>query len=163
MEQAEDINQEAVQQFIEDLSIALATDGMSRMGARVLAAIICFHDPEGPTQADLANDLSASPAAISTATRELIATNHIKKVSLPRERADRYQLNDIAEATIDTIVTKNREIASVYKHGLELFPEGSAPYDIIKRNHDFHTKFATMAAAIPPMLASQRKQASRQN
>lgn len=145
-----------VYQFIENLSIVLAESGMTRMGGRIMAAVICFPDPNGPTQADLAKIINASPAAISTTTRELISSGHLKKVSLPRERSDRYQNTDVVAATIENVVNQNQQISQAYRAGLALFPEDSHSYQTIKRNMDFHHQFATMAAAIPQMFSHKQ-------
>ncbi len=134
-------------EFLEELAIGLVGTGYSRMSARVIAAIICSDLPEGPTQADLATMLGASPAAISTASRSLITAGMIRKVSIPGERADRYQLNHLAKAELAMITDNHRSLAEIYASGTQLFDEDSPVRQRLQAIRDYHVNFANATSA----------------
>jgi DNA-binding transcriptional regulator GbsR (MarR family) len=96
-------------QLIERLASALAAAGMTRMPARVFAALLVT-DSARLTAADLAQVLQVSPAAISGAVRYLIQLNLATRECEPGSRRDHYRLLDDVwyEATLrrEQIITQ---------------------------------------------------------
>ncbi|ASR38493.1 MarR family transcriptional regulator [Prauserella marina] len=86
-------DEEAVRKYIESLALTLTQLGMQRMSARVFAAL-AVSDDSRLTAAELSEQLSVSPAAISGAVRYLDQVGMIVKERLPGERRDHYRLYD---------------------------------------------------------------------
>jgi len=83
----------AVRTFIENFSALLTEYGIPRMAARVMTAEMTA-EGEGVTAADLAEQLGASPAAVSTALKYLTHLGLIVREPIPNSRRDRYRAVD---------------------------------------------------------------------
>ena len=83
----------AVRRYVESLGLVLSQIGMQRMSARVFAALMTT-DSGRLTAAELAEQLSVSPAAISGAVRYLEQVGLVAKEREPGERRDHYRLFD---------------------------------------------------------------------
>lgn len=86
-------DEDAVRRYVESLALVLSQIGMQRMSARVFAALMTTDDAR-LTAADLASQLSVSPAAISGAVRFLEQIGLVAKEREPGERRDHYRLFD---------------------------------------------------------------------
>lgn len=84
-------DEQALRDYGERMSAALAAAGFPRMAARVLMALtIC--EGEGMTAADLSEQLGSSAGAISGAVRYLQSMGMARRVSQPGTRRDLYEL-----------------------------------------------------------------------
>src|SRR3954466_1525696 len=83
----------AVNRFIETFASAFVDAGVPRMPSRVFAAILAS-DAGRLTAAELAEQLQASPAAISGAVRYLIQVSLIVRERDPGSRRDVYAVGD---------------------------------------------------------------------
>jgi len=83
----------AVRRYVESLGLVLSQIGMQRMSARVFAALMTTDDGR-LTAAELAEQLSVSPAAVSGAVRYLEQVGLVAKEREPGERRDHYRLFD---------------------------------------------------------------------
>ena len=82
---------EAVGRAVEFLAARLIEAGMSRMSARVFAAV--FTSPDGAlTAAELGERLSVSPAAVSKAVQYLTQVRLLHREYVPGSRRDRYRV-----------------------------------------------------------------------
>lgn len=86
-------DEDAVRRYVESLALVLSQIGMQRMSARVFAALMTTDDAR-LTAADLASQLSVSPAAVSGAVRFLEQVGLVAKEREPGERRDHYRLFD---------------------------------------------------------------------
>ncbi|GAA1034638.1 MULTISPECIES: GbsR/MarR family transcriptional regulator [Amycolatopsis] len=86
-------DEDAVRRYVESLGLVMSQIGMQRMSARVFAALMTT-DSGQLTAAELAEQLSVSPAAISGAVRYLDQIGLVTKVREPGERRDHYRLYD---------------------------------------------------------------------
>jgi len=86
-------DEDAVRRYVESLGLVLSQLGMQRMSARVFAALMTT-DAGKLTAAELAEQLSVSPAAISGAVRYLEQVGLVAKEREPGERRDHYRLYD---------------------------------------------------------------------
>jgi predicted transcriptional regulator len=84
---------DAVRRYVESFGLVLSQLGMQRMPARVFAALMTT-DSGKLTAAELAEQLSVSPAAISGAVRYLDQVGLLVKEREPGERRDHYRLYD---------------------------------------------------------------------
>jgi DNA-binding MarR family transcriptional regulator len=82
----------AVADFVERFAGDLVVAGMPRMPARTFAALLSAD--EGCTAAQLAEQLQASPAAISGAVRYLEQVEMVARTRQPGERRDVYRLEN---------------------------------------------------------------------
>lgn len=84
---------EAVQRYAEQFGNLLADTGWPRMSARVFAAILASEDGR-MTAAELADQLQASPAAVSGAVRYLLQMRLASREREPGSRRDVYVVQD---------------------------------------------------------------------
>jgi DNA-binding transcriptional regulator GbsR (MarR family) len=82
-----------VRRFIEDFASALAEMGVPRMPARVFVALLAS-DSGRLTAAELAEQLSASPAAMSGAVRYLLQVGLVRREGEPGTRRRYYRVPD---------------------------------------------------------------------
>ncbi len=81
----------AVGRFVEQFSALLFESGIPRMPARAFVALLTS-DAGQLTAADLADQLQASPAAVSGAVRYLIGVGLIRRESEPGSRRHHYRI-----------------------------------------------------------------------
>ncbi|HEY8912411.1 MarR family transcriptional regulator [Lacisediminihabitans sp.] len=84
-----------VEEFAEQMAATLAAAGFPRMAARVMMAIMTAESGRA-TAEELSQQLGASAAAISGATRYLQSMAIIRRLSIPGTRRHRYELPDHA-------------------------------------------------------------------
>jgi DNA-binding transcriptional regulator GbsR (MarR family) len=95
----------AVSRFVETFASAFVDAGVPRMPSRVFAAILAS-DAGRLTAAELADQLQASPAAISGAVRYLIQVSLIVREREPGSRRDVYAVGD--DGWYEAIVRRER-------------------------------------------------------
>jgi len=95
----------AVSRFVETFASAFVDAGVPRMPSRVFAAILAS-DAGRLTAAELAEQLRASPAAISGAVRYLIQVSLIVRERDPGSRRDVYAVGD--DGWYEAIVRRER-------------------------------------------------------
>ncbi|SEQ87323.1 transcriptional regulator, TrmB [Lentzea xinjiangensis] len=83
----------------EHLALTLATAGMQRMGARVLAAFL-FTDEESLTAGDLSEQLGVSAGSVSGAVRMVVQMGLVERVPAPGSRREHYRMRDRAWSTL---------------------------------------------------------------
>jgi hypothetical protein len=83
---------EAVRRFVERFALNLTEAGMARMPARVFATVLVAEDGRR-TAAELAGQLSVSPAAVSGAVRYLTQLRLLARGREPGERVDHYRVS----------------------------------------------------------------------
>ncbi len=98
----------AVRRFIDDFASALAEMGVPRMPARVFAALLTS-DSGRLTAAELADQLSASPAAMSGAVRYLLQVGLTRREGEPGSRRHYYRVPD--DVWDELITIRNRAMA----------------------------------------------------
>jgi predicted transcriptional regulator len=86
-------DREEILRFVERFAIVLAGTGLARMPARVFAYAL-IDDADRYTATELAEALRVSPAAISTAVRDLVQAGLLGKQREPGDRTDTYVLYD---------------------------------------------------------------------
>ena len=94
-----------VSKFVETFASAFVDAGVPRMPSRVFAAILAS-DAGRLTAAELAEQLQASPAAISGAVRYLIQVSLIVREREPGSRRDVYAVGD--DGWSEAIVRRER-------------------------------------------------------
>ncbi|WP_238006261.1 MarR family transcriptional regulator [Dactylosporangium sp. AC04546] len=83
----------ALRSFVEDMARLLADWGFPRMAGRVVFALMAAEE-RALTAGELAERLTASPAAISGAVRYLAHIGMLAREHVPGSRRDRYRLVD---------------------------------------------------------------------
>jgi DNA-binding transcriptional regulator GbsR (MarR family) len=130
-------DEDAVRRYVESLALVLSQIGMQRMSARVFAALMTTDDAR-LTAADLASQLSVSPAAISGAVRFLEQVGLVAKEREPGERRDHYRLfDDLWYATFlkrDRMIIMWRDAAG---DGIEALGEDSPAGKRLAEMRDF--------------------------
>ncbi|MGB3306109.1 MAG: MarR family transcriptional regulator [Thermomicrobiales bacterium] len=113
-------------QFIEEFGLVFEGLGSGRMLGRVLA-LLMISDPPTLSAEEIAVALKASRGSVSQGTRALIQMGMIRRISVPGERRDYFQIRPYAwtEAIRREGATIDRMLA-VFQHGLCL-TEGHSP------------------------------------
>ncbi|MER7490211.1 MarR family transcriptional regulator [Streptomyces sp. NPDC126497] len=83
---------EAVSRFVEHFAAQLVEAGMTRMPARVFAALLAS-DTGVLTSAELGEQLRVSPAAVSGAVRYLSQVRMVSREREPGSRRERYRVH----------------------------------------------------------------------
>jgi DNA-binding transcriptional regulator GbsR (MarR family) len=83
---------EAVSRFVEHFAAQLVEAGMTRMPARVFAALLAS-DTGVLTSAELGEQLKISPAAVSGAVRYLSQVRMVSREREPGSRRERYRVH----------------------------------------------------------------------
>ncbi|WP_398921325.1 GbsR/MarR family transcriptional regulator [Streptomyces sp. I6] len=83
---------EAVSRFVERFAAQLVEAGMTRMPARVFAALMAS-DSGAMTSAELGEQLQVSPAAVSGAVRYLSQQHLVSREREPGSRRERYRVH----------------------------------------------------------------------
>ncbi|WP_436844613.1 GbsR/MarR family transcriptional regulator [Streptomyces wuyuanensis] len=83
---------EAVSRFVERFAAQLVEAGMTRMPARVFAALLSS-DSGAMTSAELGEQLRVSPAAVSGAVRYLSQQHMVSREREPGSRRERYRVH----------------------------------------------------------------------
>ncbi len=110
----------------EALAAVMVDSGLPRMAARVLALLLHVDAGEA-TAAELAEDLQASPAAISGAVRYLLQTRLVARTRKPGERKDTYALSK-GDWYDDIMGGRSQELlrwAAASRHGADLLGHDS--------------------------------------
>jgi DNA-binding transcriptional regulator GbsR (MarR family) len=82
----------AVSRFVERFAAQLVEAGMTRMPARVFAALLSS-DSGAMTSAELGEQLQVSPAAVSGAVRYLSQQHMVSREREPGSRRERYRVH----------------------------------------------------------------------
>lgn len=151
--------EEAVRQYMERYAAVLSEAGIPRMPARVFAALMVT-DSGRRTAAELAETLTASPAAISGAVRYLTQLHLVSRQHEPGSRRDHYQVHDDVwqEAVLNRDAIMARWVDSA-REGAEIlgpdtpaglrFRESQAFYEfVLKEMPDLLTRWRTHRATL---------------
>ncbi|GIF73494.1 GbsR/MarR family transcriptional regulator [Asanoa siamensis] len=92
---AEERDEAALRQYVEDMARLYADWGFPRMAARVLMQLMAS-DTGSLTAAEISDGLQISPAAVSQAVRYLQHLGLVERTAVPGSRRDRYGLPDDA-------------------------------------------------------------------
>lgn len=137
-----------VPEVAERTAAVLSANGFPAMQARVLMALVVSEDGR-LTAGELAEQLEASPAAISGATRYLRDIGFVHLGTVPGTRKHRYELSEHAWYTSSlTRSSLYRSIALVLENGVrELGPGGGR--DRLQEMADF---FLFLDRRLPDLL-----------
>ena len=109
--------------YVEELGRFFEKLGLARTAGRILGwLLVC--DPPHQTMDELAAALQVSKSSISTASRLLIQTGLVSKVSFPGERKDFYRISE--DAWIQAWTAKNNQTTAMRllaERGLALLPD----------------------------------------
>jgi predicted transcriptional regulator len=92
---AEERDETALRQYVEDMARLYADWGFPRMAARVLMQLMAS-DTGYLTAKELSDGLEISPAAVSQSVRYLQHLGLVERAAVPGSRRDRYGLPDDA-------------------------------------------------------------------
>jgi DNA-binding MarR family transcriptional regulator len=143
------------QDAAEQLALTLASHGLQRMTARVLATLL-FTEQPSMTMGELATRLHASSGAISGAVKTLTSVGLVERVPAPTSRRDHYRLRDDAWAVLFTnqnVVISAMQAAA--EAGIAATGPGSRARQRLTRMRDF---YAFMLDEIPALLQRWQQQ-----
>ena len=116
--------QESVQRFVEQMGLLCESEGLPRNAGRILGLLLA---EDGPFSLDeLADELQASKASVSTNARMLEQQGMIRRVGAPGDRRDFYQVDgDPWESMLDVGRVKWRQMARVLEEAAGELPEAN--------------------------------------
>lgn len=110
--------------FVEEVGITFEQTGLPRMAGRIFGWLL-ISDPPNQSTDELAEALLASKGSISTATRLLIRSGFIERLSLPGVRHDYFRLRPDAwqHLTRHGLEDEIKMMRRLAEHGLELLAD----------------------------------------
>ncbi|MBX7434811.1 MarR family transcriptional regulator [Mycobacterium sp. Y57] len=139
----------------ERLALVLASQGLQRMTARVVAALL-FSERPSVTMSELADELGASAGSISGALKTLTSVGLAQRVPAPASRRDHFRLRPDAWATLYT--GQNQTIAAFLDAadaGIAATATGSLAHQRLAEMREF---YAFLLAEIPELLRRWHEQ-----
>ena len=123
--------------FIDEVGSLLAGMGLPRMGAKAFAALITAPE-EGLTAREIGERISASPAAISGATRMLTHFSLARRSRRSGERSDRFTIEEnFWEEALAAEVQSYGPMIEVLERGLADLDLSTAARDRMTETRDF--------------------------
>jgi DNA-binding transcriptional regulator GbsR (MarR family) len=115
---------EAVQQLVEQMALICEKEGMPRIGGRIFGYLLATDQTF--SLEDLAEQLQASKASVSTNARMLEQFGMIRRVSVLGDRRDFYRVQDDPwEQMLRVAQGRWREMVSVFNEAAERLPEAA--------------------------------------
>jgi DNA-binding transcriptional regulator GbsR (MarR family) len=113
--------QESVQRFVEQMGLMCENEGLPRNAGRMLGLLLA---EDGPFSLDeLADELQASKASVSTNARMLEQQGMIRRVGAPGDRRDFYQMDgDPWESMLDVARVRWRQMVRVLEEAASELP-----------------------------------------
>lgn len=123
----------------EEFALVLTRNGLQRMTARVLAAML-FTEQESITAGEIAEQLTASTGSVSTAISSLTDVGLIERVPAPGSRRVHYRCPDEAWAQLmSTQNTVVRLMLDAAERGLDAVERDGRAARRLTDMHDFYT------------------------
>lgn len=142
--------------YLEDFGLYFEQFGLPRTAGRILAwLLVC--DPPHQTMHDLVEVLQVSKSSISTASRMLIQSGLVDKVSLPGKRRDFYRINN--EAWTHAWLSHVKQTAVMRQmaaQGLALLVDKTPEQR--HRLQDMHDLYAFLEREMPLLLERWQKE-----
>ena len=125
--------------YVEEFGLFFEQFSLPRTAGRLLGwLLVC--DPPHQTMDELTQVLQVSKSSISTASRMLIQSGLVSKVSFPGERKDFYRISD--DAWVQAWSARNNQTAALRQlaeRGLELLPtDAPARRTRLQTMHDLY-------------------------
>lgn len=124
--------------YVEEFGLFFEQFGLARTAGRMLGwLLVC--DPPHQTMDELTEVLQVSKSSISTASRLLIQTGLVSKVSFPGERKDFYRISE--DAWVQAWSAKNNQTTAMREmaaRGLELLPDDPNRQKRLQEMHDLY-------------------------
>ncbi|TCO58312.1 GbsR/MarR family transcriptional regulator [Actinocrispum wychmicini] len=141
----------------EQLALTLSRNGLQKMTARVLAAML-FSERETITAGEIAEQLDASPGSVSVAIKTLSGVGLVERVPAPGSRREHYRFPDDGWARLmsdqNTVVRLMRTAA---EDGIEAAGEGSVASRRLVAMRDFYAHVMRELPAVIDRWRESRK------
>lgn len=120
--------EDALRRYIEDIALFFEKSGLPRIAGRILGLLLIC-DPPHRSASELAEEVGASKASVSTMTRMLLSAGLIERVGVPGERSTHFALRDDGfERTFEVRMKGLVGFGPLAERGLQLLAnEGSGP------------------------------------
>lgn len=150
-----------VEDAAEELALTLTRNGLQRMTARVLAALL-FSDQASVTAGEIGERLGASAGSVSTALRSLVAVGLAEKVPAPGSRREHYHCPDDAWARLMSAQNATvRAMLLAAERGIAAVGEDSVAGRRLAVMHDFYTHLMSELPAVVDRWHRNRDGAQR--
>jgi hypothetical protein len=139
--------------FVEEFAHAMEEGGTARMAGRIFAFLLTDDRPYRSLQ-ELARELGASKASISTNTRVLIVLRMIRRVPVPGSRMEHYGLEPGGVASaLHPAAEFARRFSALAGRGQELFAGTVTPGLAALR--ELENVYARLADAIEELVTEK--------
>jgi hypothetical protein len=133
-------------QFAEEVGRVFEQLGVPRMAGRILGwLLIC--DPPRQSSADLGTALGASKGAISTATRLLETWALVRRIAVPGQRGDFFEITPDAFNRAHDQLGKARLFRELMERGLAVLGDEDSPR--ARRLHESRALYAFLERELP--------------
>lgn len=144
----------AERRYVEDVALFFEEGGLPRIAGRILGLLLICAPPHR-SPAELATEVEASKASVSTMTRMLLGAGLIERVGIPGERATYYQLADDGfERRFETLMRTLTGFRPLAERGLRVLAD--APPQQRKRLANMAALYAFLEEEIPDLIARWR-------
>jgi DNA-binding transcriptional regulator GbsR (MarR family) len=151
-------DQAGERQFAEEVGRVFEQFGIARMAGRMLGwLLIC--DPPRQSSADLGTALRASKGAISMATRLLESYGLARRMAVPGERSDFFEMAPDAFTRAHDQVGTSRVFRELMQSGLDLLArQGQQDSPRAERLRETRDLYAFMERELPALMARFRSE-----
>jgi DNA-binding transcriptional regulator GbsR (MarR family) len=119
--------------FIENMGLYFETQGVPRIGGRILGLLLVAHEPLSAE--DIGAILKVSRASISTNIRLLTSSGLVEKTSSLHDRATYFIFSETAwEQAMQVGVQKASVLKSLIQQGLTALPEKDSARERLNRS-----------------------------
>ena len=145
---------DALANYIEEVALYWEQQGLPRIAGRIVGLLMVC-DPPHRSAGQLAEELGASKASVSTMTRLLLTAGSIEVVAIPGERLTFYALTpDGLERKLERRVTLMVSFNDLAQRGLELLADD--PPERSARLQRVASLYAFMGRELPALLERWR-------
>lgn len=145
--------------FAEDVALHFEQSGLSRTVGRIFGWLL-ISDPPQQTMNDLVDGLHISKSSVSVATRFLIESGLVQRISLPGERRDYYC---VVEGVWLTLMRQRMSqlvaLRKLAEHGLEMLAD--QPAERRNRLREMRDFYAFFEEELPDLLDRWEARRSR--
>lgn len=152
--------EEDLARYVEDVALYWEGHGVPRIAGRILGLLLIC-DPPYRSAKQLADELGASKASISTMTRLLLTAESIEAVALPGDRGTYFQLTPRGlERKLERRIASMVSFTDLANRGLEILGP-DAPEERSARLKTVASLYAFLDRELPLLLERWRKERSR--
>jgi len=146
-----------LRRFAEEVGVLFEAQGHTRMEGRIVGRLLVA-DPPVQSMTALSEYLGVSKASVSAATRVLVQTGAIERVSLPGDRRDYFRLRtDFLDGVLHESIAAMTRFRSLLERALQLVSGDDQPHAALIDTRDFYEFFERELTDVLQRWQAQRR------